>query len=797
MGTTSIILTLMLVASAIGIIAWLATLRHRKRYAPAPRVEQERTQEPNEAQPVTTDAVSQHPQKSLQRVADTTSIQGETPPSGEHTGGTTSTVEHENAHPDASLAPAPEAASEAAQPVALTSATTTSAEKESGIRVASDESSSLAAGEAPPEVQPPEEPRIKDQEAAPVVTEAPEERESEATLPEEAKPRRKRAPVSPEDRGGRSRETVPKKEGGGEKKRRTRTPKPEIVCWKREREWVLAVECPDDLPQDQSVTVLQNGKPLAKDEKENGCWRLAELVGGVVVRVMDAENERVFKLPLGNAGYFVFKLSADDWGRRAKNPGSGMCLAVVPEAWRRDDAKAGAPPVAPEPVSLPGYVAHFFDLSNNGSKIAFLDDKNESVVIAPGGPRFQLVGEQIHDASGNLGPLFPVAPPRISVADGTWGSVRTIVLGEEGKGAGKWRKAFKPNPSVPEQTMPDELVDKKAGWYFARFYDHEDELIDSLDFRFCVGLRQVRTQPCQPFPSADGHDVATVELELENGWQVLPPDTTHGNVTIEREGDKTLLRIPALPSCDLTRWKLRTDSGHQVEIAFLVERIWCAISVEDEAPSEWKGTPLILSVEDFLATSRKAIWLRLPRPRWTDCVLVGFQPERRRPYVPRVTENLVAIPLRDFSDAPALADRTNDCALKVWVNGIEAVIAAIPGETTNTRLDIARISACHLARSLTLLHSATRGPIRQFLKETRRCYRRPRRSSSRVNAAFSQTALCAISVLVQLANATQSPLPSTARRWKAKARLAAKQFPDAMRQVWRRYRELEGRTTGR
>ena len=434
---------------------------------------------------------------------------------------------------------------------------------------------------------------------------------------------------------------------------------------------------------------------------------------------------------------------------------------------------------------------------SSACKLAFRNGSSQSVVIGSGGPLFQLVGEQIHDASEHLGPLFAVAPPRISVADGTWQGVRTIVLGEEGKGAGKWRKAFKPNPDLPEQTMPVDLANRRAGWYFARFYDHEDELIDSLDFRFCAGLRRVQTHQSQPFPSAGGHDAATVELEHDSEWQVVPSVATHGDVTIERKSDRTVLRIPPRPERDLTRWKLGPHAGPQAEIALLVERVWWAVSAVAEPPSEWEDICLILSVEDFSATSGEAIWLRLPRPRWTDCVLVGFQPDRRRPYVPRVTEHMVAIPLRDFSDAPALADRTKDCALKVWVNSIEAVIAAIPGETTKTTLDIARISACHLARSLTLLHTTTRGPMRQLLKETRRRYRRPPRSSGVGNTEFVQAALCVIAVLVQQADSAHSLVPTRARRWKSQARLAAKQFPDAMRQVWRLYRELEGRTTGR
>ena len=180
----------------------------------------------------------------------------------------------------------------------------------------------------------------------------------------ETKPCQERIAVKPEDRGGRSRETAPKNQMESKRKPRARTPKPEIVCWKREREWILAVELPEDFSGNQNVTVVQNGKPLDEDRTENGCWCLSQLHGEVVVRVVEAENEISFKITLGDAGCLAFKLSGGDRnkGRHVKRPASGSCLVVVPEDWKRDEALAGAPPYEPEDVCLSGYRAHFFEL---------------------------------------------------------------------------------------------------------------------------------------------------------------------------------------------------------------------------------------------------------------------------------------------------------------------------------------------------------------------------------------------------------------------------------------------------
>ena len=56
----------------------------------------------------------------------------------------------------------------------------------------------------------------------------------------DTKKRQVREPVSPANRGGRSREVAVKNQAESKGKRRPRTPKPEIVCWKRERECCLA-----------------------------------------------------------------------------------------------------------------------------------------------------------------------------------------------------------------------------------------------------------------------------------------------------------------------------------------------------------------------------------------------------------------------------------------------------------------------------------------------------------------------------------------------------------------------------
>ncbi len=173
--------------------------------------------------------------------------------------------------------------------------------------------------------------------------------------------------VSPEKRGGRSR--VGERQSEKEQKEQTnkgrpRNPKPEIVCWKRDREWVLAVEIPEEL---RTISVFQNGIRLTEDNLKQGCWRLTTLGGEVVVSVVENESECHSKVMLGDNNYLVFKLSGveQNQGRHVKQPTYGSYIVVAQADWQRDEVLAGPAPAEPEDVCLQSCRAHFFNLGAN------------------------------------------------------------------------------------------------------------------------------------------------------------------------------------------------------------------------------------------------------------------------------------------------------------------------------------------------------------------------------------------------------------------------------------------------
>ncbi len=481
----------------------------------------------------------------------------------------------------------------------------------------------------------------------------------------------------PEERGGRPRSPTPSSPEKAETPS-SRPPKiemelkPEIVCWKREGQWMLGVQVPEKLLEKPGLRVSQNHFPLEQDDLERNRWLLRQIQGEVSVswgenRVSNTCNDKE---------YLLFKLSARDWGRCVKSCSSGVYLAVVPGSWERDETLSGHAFIEPEHTCLGGYKAHFFDLGDEG-KMSFR--ACGSSVAMETGVRFELVGQRINDASEEFGPLFGQSLPRIKAEADIWSQVGTIVVGEEGPGRGRWRKSFNPIAGKNEQELPSEIADRKAGWYYLRIYDKNDDLIDSLDYRFVEGLKDLRVLLASPLPPRGGHNPVRVEFCHEPGCIVEPDSFDTDDIRIEHEVNKTALTVPPDPVYDRTKWIVTPQDGPPVTVTVLVERVWWTLGFEDLPPTNWQDTPLILSRDKFSATSKSVLWLKLPRRRWIDRILVGFEQPRARTYTVKVGEETVTIPLRDFGDFKEMSETEQEHNLKLWIERDRAVYESTIG----------------------------------------------------------------------------------------------------------------------
>jgi|GEM_PF-6046999 hypothetical protein len=193
--------------------------------------------------------------------------------------------------------------------------------------------------------------------------------------------------IAPSKRGGRSRTArSPERKSKQEREESVRI-KPEIICFNRERRWIVAVEISAGLSQASGLTVLQNGSPLEEEHSREACWRLKQLSGQIVVRWNGEKDE----VSLGQEDYLLFKLTRDQKeGRHIKSASSGSYLVIVPDSWKRDETLSGPPPAAPEPVAFAARRAHFFDL-DKGEAIAFQSLDGAVRRIASKAQRFELV----------------------------------------------------------------------------------------------------------------------------------------------------------------------------------------------------------------------------------------------------------------------------------------------------------------------------------------------------------------------------------------------------------------------
>ncbi|GAH54464.1 unnamed protein product, partial [marine sediment metagenome] len=274
--------------------------------------------------------------------------------------------------------------------------------------------------------------------------------------------------------------------------------------------------------------------------------------------------------------YLLFKLTGSDQNRgcSVRSPSFGSYFAIVPETWKRDIELSGLPPVSRQPVWIKGYQGHFFNLEKDDDrKIAFRDDNNELITIQSEKARFEITGNLLNDYSEYLGPLFGAGQIMInSLNSQGWSDVGTVVIGEEGTGRGRWRTHYNPDQNKLDQELPSDVMSRKGGWYFVRFYDESDNLIESLDFRFVSGLRDIKMLQSSIIPSEEGHGLVHVEFSHDSNIDIQPKGDIEG-FEILRDVNRTTLTIPPRCIFDETSWIIGSETGPQVEVNVLVERV--------------------------------------------------------------------------------------------------------------------------------------------------------------------------------------------------------------------------------
>lgn len=506
---------------------------------------------------------------------------------------------------------------------------------------------------SPPE--PPTYPEPKDQEHRLTPTRSGDSQEPPSLAHTIASPVRPTGAIAPQKRGGRPRVEEQSIIASPAESTAFRHAKPELVCWQRGTAWQVGLEMPEEIVDAPNLEVIQGEKPLAPDDLNENRFPLRSLTEPVLVRWSEMQKQRQFTLEQDGLGWFLFKLHGQklNQGRRVGNPSFGSYLVIASRAWRRDEDRAGPPPVVPQPVFDAGYQAHFFDLERNSAFSIALESVNgEHIDRARVEPMFDLTGFQIADADEFHGPLFGLTPPRIQCAGSQrWDQVKTIVLGQEGAGHNRWRTFFHPDASEPDQALPEEFAERGAGWYFLRFYDHNDDLNESLDFRFVPGLRDMKYIGASLLPGIQGYGSIEIEFHHESELDIEPAPRGTQLLEKSRQPGVTRFTIPPQPEYDVVEWSIE-ENGARVPVVTRIERIWWAIMEVDAAP-EWGDQTVSLSKPDFAAVSRKQLAIRFPSAGWTKAVELGLDDTPRK-YELRLDDMVLRVRLMEFRESTVL-----------------------------------------------------------------------------------------------------------------------------------------------
>jgi hypothetical protein len=573
------------------------------------------------------------------------------------------------------------------------------------------------------------------------------------------------------------------------------------------RRWAIGVEVPDEL-QFPSLQVQQPPDAALEEEGSRGRrWRLKQPLESVKFVAADLDGKSAVQLEIPAARYRIFRIVGvrRDRGRAVRQGTTGHFLVVAPESWQWNEELSGPSSGAPEFVSPGTCRAYHVELPlEAGRAPAFTTPEGDCVRVPCAGQRFELVGAPVDDASEEAGPLFVREPPRLQCSGGPDESATaaTVVVGEEGPADG--RRRWRVYGEQFDDLRPA-ITEQRAGWFFVRLYDSNDELIESLDFRFVADLEAIEVQAASPTPGPDGHSAA--RIHFRHGRESSVRCCSAHPVAIESVADGSIAIVPPDAQFDATRWFIGPIGGRAVEVTVLIERVWWARTSGGAAPGQraWTDRPLELSRADFKATSPAAIVLRLPRAGWADEVRVGFEAGRARPIHISASTQECVIPLRELGESREIEEQGVAC-LKVWLTRVdhrgerlESIVGLLPAQVSalveqGTFLySLARLDVRSVMSTLARIRPACDGPLRRIIRDLRRegYDRIPKHQRGRAHEQFVRDGLCVLALAIEQLEASRVRAVSLPERWPRRAKAAQAHFPEAMSAIRSRHRELE------
>jgi hypothetical protein len=555
--------------------------------------------------------------------------------------------------------------------------------------------------------------------------------------------------------------------------------------------WVVGVEVPDELVEQDLRVLDADDNDLQEDQLHELRWPLMDPLGTVTVRWSDEagmETERCFEA----SNHRVFKVTRSGVsGRYVARVTRGNYVVIAPLVLTRDEAVGGTAPVAPENV-IPEQArvsAHHLLVEGEGDGLLLDGSGSSRIEVRPAtATRFQLIGNTIKDAHTGAGPLFGREPPRFRVEGAEEPSL--LVVGVEGPSLGPRSRQV----AVSFDELRDWLDDNEPGWFYVRAYDANDELIESLDFRYVKGLEAIEVDELSPLPAPEGHRPATVVFRVAPGTMVSPVDGPPEIISLDPAIAEGVV-LPARPDAGRSTWRLSAGTGNCVDVVVHVPRIWWALTASGNAdePHAWSDRPNMLSADDLRPTSPMHLSVLLPEPGWADEVTVGFRDgSPRRLPVPR-SERVLHYPLRNLGESDALRGAGGTCDLLVSartpVTEHGPVVVAtvqltenLPEEGRARRLDLSCLRAPRLMSKLTQLGRIGAAQDRRAVKRLRNTwYRQASRGGRNETREFVCQALALAAALLE-----REPTRRLPSRLQRHARSFSAQDPTAVAS-WQRW----------
>lgn len=432
---------------------------------------------------------------------------------------------------------------------------------------------------------------------------------------------------------------------------RSYTPISKFICWKNGWEWQIGIEVPEQLGDVNELRVEQNNQTLQIDNYRERCYKITQSTGLISIKnSQDIEQ----KIQLSQTDILLFKLSSGNMneGNFVKNTNHGNYLAIVPKSWI-SDGDSGAETISePESVCISDLTAyHFYIQQDTNAKIIFKDLNGEIKSVSRLKKFYDLQGNILENCSDKQGALFGDELPEIIIRDSNLQTKTvSIIIGEEGAEQRGWRKQIFSNNGFDKIDLSERYPEIRSGWYFLRFYDEDDNLLDSCDFRFISSLKKISTLNNPDIPIDGSHLHSSFEFEHDGTLIIAPEkDKRQDFEILETSPSNKIIIVQPNPLNDKVELSIRSSSGRPVNLVMPLNQIWWKVA-ENESSESWQDKLIMLDKEDF-KSNPKNLFIKIPFLSRITEVKFGFRGRELRAFNVKQDSKVVRISLEGFSDS--------------------------------------------------------------------------------------------------------------------------------------------------